>query len=191
MRWIQGRNELRWTLGQEASLTPPCSNLSYFGTKSTVLKKVLVTLLELFGALTVILLPHSDSAPGELCPPWWAYRRLKTNREENLTKHVGFVYANVKKKIEKLMMRRWRQAEKARLIIDNENKIHFSLWVFDCDFEDRLSILIFLNKYETGSSILNFCEQIWGMERAGLLWSAPGVTCPSYATVCTCFLIFI
>jgi len=98
MRWIQGRNELRWTLGQEASLTPPCSNLSYFGTKSTVLKKVLVTLLELFGALTVILLPHSDSAPGELCPPWWAYRRLKTNREENLTKHVGFVYANVKKK---------------------------------------------------------------------------------------------
>jgi len=27
----------------------------------------------------------------------WAYRRLKTNREENLTKHVGFVYAHVKK----------------------------------------------------------------------------------------------
>jgi len=27
----------------------------------------------------------------------WAYRRLKTNREENLTKYVGFVYAYVKK----------------------------------------------------------------------------------------------
>jgi len=27
----------------------------------------------------------------------WAYRRLKTNREEHLTKHVGFVYAYVKK----------------------------------------------------------------------------------------------
>jgi len=26
-----------------------------------------------------------------------AYRRLKTSREENLTKHVGFVYAYVKK----------------------------------------------------------------------------------------------
>ena len=26
----------------------------------------------------------------------WAYRRLKTNREENLTKHVGFVHAYVK-----------------------------------------------------------------------------------------------
>ena len=37
----------------------------------------------------------------------WTYRRLKTNsnREENLTKHVGFVYAYVKKaKIEKLTM---------------------------------------------------------------------------------------
>jgi len=27
----------------------------------------------------------------------WAYRRFKTNREENLTKYVGFVYAYVKK----------------------------------------------------------------------------------------------
>jgi len=27
----------------------------------------------------------------------WPYRKLKTNREENLTKHVGFVYAYVKK----------------------------------------------------------------------------------------------
>jgi len=27
----------------------------------------------------------------------WAHRRLKTNREENLTKHVGFVYPYVKK----------------------------------------------------------------------------------------------
>jgi len=27
----------------------------------------------------------------------WAYRRPKTNREENLTKHVGAVYAYVKK----------------------------------------------------------------------------------------------
>jgi len=45
----------------------------------------------------------------------------KPNREENLTKHVGFVYAYVKKakKLKKLMIRQ-RQAEKARLIIDNE-----------------------------------------------------------------------
>jgi len=27
----------------------------------------------------------------------WAYRRLKTNKEESLTKHVGFVYAYAKK----------------------------------------------------------------------------------------------
>ena len=27
----------------------------------------------------------------------WPYRRLKTKREENFTKHVGFVYVYVKK----------------------------------------------------------------------------------------------
>jgi len=27
----------------------------------------------------------------------WACRKLKTNKEENLTKHVGFVYAYVTK----------------------------------------------------------------------------------------------
>jgi len=27
----------------------------------------------------------------------WAYRRLKTNKEKRLTKHVGFVYAYAKK----------------------------------------------------------------------------------------------
>jgi len=33
----------------------------------------------------------------------WPYRRLKTNREEKFTKHVGFVYAYVKKaKIRKI-----------------------------------------------------------------------------------------
>jgi len=36
----------------------------------TVLKKVLMTLLGLFGAPTVIQRPHNDSAPGELCPLW-------------------------------------------------------------------------------------------------------------------------
>ena len=42
------------------SLAPPCSNLRSFGSKCTVLKKVLVILLGLFGA------PRNDSAP-----PWW------------------------------------------------------------------------------------------------------------------------
>jgi len=56
----EGRNEAKWRLGQEASLAPPCSNLRSFGSKCSVLKKVLVTLLGLFGTLC------SDSAPGEL-----------------------------------------------------------------------------------------------------------------------------
>jgi len=46
----QGRNVVRCGPGQEASLVLPCSNLSFFGSKCTVLKKVHVTLLGLFGA---------------------------------------------------------------------------------------------------------------------------------------------
>jgi len=62
--WTQGRTEFRWHLGQETRLASPCSSLSFFGSKCTVLKKVLATLLGLltFGR------PRSDSAPGALCP---------------------------------------------------------------------------------------------------------------------------
>jgi len=65
-RHWQGRNEVRWRPGQEASLAPPCSNLRSFGSKSTVLKKVLATMLGLFGAPRSDSTPHSDK---ELCPP--------------------------------------------------------------------------------------------------------------------------
>jgi len=40
--------------GQETSFAPPCSNLKLLGGKFTVLKKVRVTLLGLFGAPAVI-----------------------------------------------------------------------------------------------------------------------------------------
>ena len=53
----QGRDEVRWRPGQKTSLVPPWSNLSSFGSKFTVLKKVLVIVLGLFVA------PRSDSAP--------------------------------------------------------------------------------------------------------------------------------
>jgi len=53
----QGRNEVGWRPGQEASLAPPCSKLRSLGSKFTVLKKVLVTLLGLFGP------PRGHSAP--------------------------------------------------------------------------------------------------------------------------------
>ena len=72
----QRRNEVRRRPGQEASLAPRCSNLRSFGSKCTVLKEVLVTLLGLLYAPrsystppAVIPSPHSDSAPGELGPP--------------------------------------------------------------------------------------------------------------------------
>jgi len=57
MTLTQGRNEVRWRPQQEATMAPPCSNLRSFGNKCAVLKKVLVTLLGLFGG------PRSDSAP--------------------------------------------------------------------------------------------------------------------------------
>ena len=53
----QGRNEVKWRPGQEASLTPPYSNLRSFGNKCTVLTKVLVALLGLFGHPAMIRRP--------------------------------------------------------------------------------------------------------------------------------------
>jgi len=59
----------------KASLALLFSNLRSSGSKCTTLKKVLVTLLGLFGAPTVIRRANSDSALGELCsycPPHYA-----------------------------------------------------------------------------------------------------------------------
>jgi len=74
-----GRNKIIWCPEEEASLALPCLKLRTFGSKFTVLKNVHVTLLGLFGASCSHLAPpavirwphspHSDSAPGELCPP--------------------------------------------------------------------------------------------------------------------------
>jgi len=55
--YAQGRNEVRWTPGKEASLSPPCSNLRSFASKFTVLQKVLVTLLKLVYTPAVIWRP--------------------------------------------------------------------------------------------------------------------------------------
>ena len=45
------------------------------------------------------------------------------------------------------------------------------------------TFLISLNKHKASSSfILNSCKQIWGVEKAAHLWSAPGSTWPCYAT---------
>jgi len=72
----QGCNEVRLRPGQGARLAPPCSNVKSFGRKFTVLKKVIVKLLGIFGAPAdiwrspaVIRRPHNDPATGELRPP--------------------------------------------------------------------------------------------------------------------------
>jgi len=52
--------------GQKASLVPSCSNLRSFGRKRTILKKILATLLGIFGAPIVIRL--RGTVPPSLCP---------------------------------------------------------------------------------------------------------------------------
>jgi len=67
---MQGRNEVRWRPGQEASLLPPFSNLRSLGSKCIVLKKILVKLLGLFGAPIVIRRPvnYAPLAPTRYAP---------------------------------------------------------------------------------------------------------------------------
>ena len=67
----------------------------------------------------------------------WAYRKLKTNREESLTKHVGLVYVYVKKAINrKINIKKGGDKQKKKDSFSTmKNKTHFSLWVFDCDFQ--------------------------------------------------------
>jgi len=66
---IQGRNEVRWRPGQETSLAPPCSNLRSFGSNCTVLKKVFVAFLGVFGAPTVIRCPGNCAPLASLVTP--------------------------------------------------------------------------------------------------------------------------
>jgi len=75
----------------------------------------------------------------------WAYRRLKTNRVENLTKHVGLVYTYVKKaKNIKINNKKGGDKQKKQDSYSiTKNKTYFSLWVFDCDFQGALLIHIF------------------------------------------------
>jgi len=86
----------------------------------------------------------------------WAYGRLKTNREENLTKHVGFVYAYVKKaKNRKINNKKGgdkqkKQDSNSTMRNKTQNPVQFvNVWMFDCDFQDALLILISLNMRET------------------------------------------
>jgi len=75
---------------------------------------------------------------------------LETDREESLTKHVGFVYAYVKKaKNRKINEKGGDKQKNKESYWTIKNRTNVSLLVFDYDFEDALLILIYLNKHET------------------------------------------
>jgi len=66
---VRGESHNQRNTTGEAATAPPFSNLRSFGSKFTVLQKVLVTFLKFSVPPTVIRRPHSDLAPWELCPP--------------------------------------------------------------------------------------------------------------------------
>jgi len=90
-RSVQGRNEVRWRPEQGASLAPPCSKLMSFGSKCTVLKKVLVTLLGFFGD------PRSHSSIVPPLPPRYAPGSVVSL----LWKHFNFSPSSVSNSFEK------------------------------------------------------------------------------------------
>jgi len=80
---VQGRNEVRWRLGQEVSLASPCSNLRSFGNKCTVLKSA-CDIVVTFWPPTVIRGKRNCAS----FPPWlrfWCYAikigRLSENKK--------------------------------------------------------------------------------------------------------------
>ena len=88
LNYCLGHNEVRWRPGQDASLAPPFSNLRSSGSKCTVLEKVRVTLLGVFGAPALFQHPQSDLAPGKFRPlglhyapaNWTIMQRVKSYR---------------------------------------------------------------------------------------------------------------
>jgi len=71
LNYCQGRNEVKWCPGQDASLAPPYSNLRSFGSKCIVLKNVRVKLLGFFGVRAINRRPRTISVP-----PLWIGARV-------------------------------------------------------------------------------------------------------------------
>jgi len=129
----------------------------------------------------------------DLKPSGAAYWRLKANREENLTKYAGSIYANVKKpeKIGK-WWKKWRQAEKARFV---SNRPWKTILLSNCECLILMSNMfhsLYLYLHETWSSFISSsCKRIWGVESAAFLWPVWGSTSPRYAAALnTSFLSF-
>ena len=82
---VRGESHNQRNTTGEVATTHPFSNLRSFGSKFTVLQKVLVTLLKFSAPPTVFRRPHSDLAPGNcahlapfLCP--WVYTQSDIKR---------------------------------------------------------------------------------------------------------------
>jgi len=105
----------------------------------------------------------------------WDYRRLNTNWEENLTKHVGSVHAYIKKSKNRKHNAEEGVDKQKKDSIDNEKQDPFqfvSVWFWSsrCCFHPYIF-----------SFILNSGKQIWEMERATLYGrspAAPGLATP-------------
>jgi len=84
-RDVQGRNEVRWRLGKETSLAPPCSNQRPFRSKCTVLKKSAYVIVGTFW-LSAVIRRSGNCAPLPPSLRLWCYAIKIGKFSEN--KHI-------------------------------------------------------------------------------------------------------
>jgi len=82
----------------------------------------------------------------------WAYRRFKNRQggkfDETCGVRIGLCICKESKNWKINNKKRGDKQKKQDSYSTMQNKTHFSLLVFDCDFEDALLILIALNKHK-------------------------------------------
>jgi len=95
--------------GAKSKFGAPCSNMRSFGSKSTVMKKVLVTLLGLFGA------SHSHSAtpavirhPGNCAPLLPIILHLDTNKHSSKVEYINWIVSELSVGVHKMLNRTGR-----------------------------------------------------------------------------------
>ena len=106
---VQGRTEVRWRPGQETSLAPPCLNLRSFRSKRVVMKKLLETLLVLFGAS--LWFSARGVAPPFVSPlDWWQHTSLSESNThgERLWFNSADTDTNVWARFSNLTVSIWR-----------------------------------------------------------------------------------
>ena len=169
-RDVQEPNEVRWRLGKETSLAPPCSNLRSFGSKCrpTVLKKVVMTLLWLFA-------PRSDSASAKLCPLdlslcLWCYainigkfsenKQIFKSERHQLLFHEHLQFSNTILGLPHRACTDWQQRLLAAFQVSSCSLCHF----WSCHtrfFSVDLFVLLIIKLFQHSTSYFFKVREVW------------------------------